>query len=82
MRTRIRELLGKLRQAELEGTTFPYLQEVVESLEAMQDSVEEPRERRVKMVGAVGRLVTEDFTFSESPLGGEILELAGDFASR
>ncbi len=81
MKTRIRELLGKLRQAELEGTTFPYLHEVVESLEAMQDSVEVPRERRVKMAGAVGRLVTEDFAFSESPLGGEILELADDFAS-
>lgn len=81
MRTRIRELLGKLRKAEHEGTTFPYLAEVIESLEAMQNKIEAPSERRVRMAGALGRLVTEDFAFSESCLGGEILKLADDFAA-
>ena len=82
MRTRIRELLGELRKPQGEASAFPYLPEVIESLEAMEHSLEAPRERRVKMAGALGRLVTEDFAFSESPLGGAILKLADDFASR
>ncbi len=80
MRDRINELLGKLREEGVSPTS-PYLPEIIESLEEMDRSMDAPRERRRKMAGAVGRLVTEDFGFSESALGGEVLQLAEDFAS-
>lgn len=39
-----------------------------------------PREEREKMVGALGRIVTDDYAFSESAIGKEVLEAANCFA--
>lgn len=79
LKSRIVNLLLRLRDPSQHAQQAPFLPEIIQSLEAMADSTEAPRDRRVRMAGALARLVTEDFTFSESALGGEILELTNDF---
>ena len=81
MRKRITALLTKLRESSQRAESAIYLPDIIQSLEAMLKNLDAPRERRVRMAGALERLVTEDFAFSESSLGGEVLELADDFAS-
>jgi len=81
MRERIEAVLAKLRESAHGARPTVYLPEIVESFEAMLDNLDAPQERRARMAGAVGRLVTEDYVFSESSLGGEVLEIADDFAA-
>lgn len=81
MRTRITEVLGKLRKPARGAKPAVYSSEIIQSLEAMLGSLEAPQNRRAQMAGALERLVTEDYAFSESELGGEILRLTDDFAS-
>ena len=81
LKTRMMDLLGKLRDASQHAERSFFLPEMIRSLEAMVDSIDVPKDRRTRMAGALGRLVTEDYAFSESALGREILELADGFAS-
>lgn len=81
MRARIEAALAKLRESAHGARPTVYLPEIIQSFEAMLDSLDAPKERRARMAGAVGRLVTEDYVFSESPLGGEVLGIVDDFAS-
>ena len=49
----------------------------------MRDSLDGPlpdEKIRSRMVGALGRIVTEDMRFAESPLGEEILSMTEDYA--
>jgi hypothetical protein len=75
------QILAKARSAASIQGSYPFLSDIVESLEAMQYGLCLPRDRRERIAGGVGRLVTEDMDFAESPLGLSILELADDFAS-
>ena len=59
--------------------SYSFLPEILESLKKIAESCEEPRECRVKIAAALERLVLEDFNFSESQLGGEILRFAEQF---
>ncbi len=60
--------------------SYPFLPEIAQSLEVMCESLSSPRDRRLKMAGALERLVTEVYSFSESPLGEELLKLSDDFS--
>jgi hypothetical protein len=80
LKQRIDQILDKVKMAMEKGGSYPYLPEIAQSLEAMKEGLIFSRERRAKMAGALERIVTEDFAFSESPLGEEILKLSGDFA--
>ncbi len=81
LRGRIEAALAKLRESEHGARATVYLTEVIQSFEAMLENLDAPQERRARMVSALGRLVTEDYAFSESPLGREVLEIADEFAS-
>lgn len=81
MRKRIEQLLKKVKRAGGKKGSYPFLPEIIQSLEVMRDSPNLSQERRAKMAGALGRLVTEDYRFSESSLGGEILKVVEEFAS-
>jgi hypothetical protein len=59
---------------------YPYLPEITESLKVMRDGIQLSATERNKIAGAMQRLVTEDFAFSESPFGTKLLELGDDFA--
>jgi hypothetical protein len=80
MRDKILEVLDQARKASQQPGAYAFLPEIIESLEAMLSNLDSPRERRERMAGALGRLVTENYQFSESPLGTEILALADSFA--
>jgi hypothetical protein len=80
MKQRIEQILDKVKMAMEREGSYSYLPEIAQSLEAMKKGLILSRERRSKMAGALERIVTEDFIFSESPLGEEILKLSGDFA--
>jgi hypothetical protein len=81
MKARIHTVLAKLRESGQKRGPAIYLPEIIRSLESMLDNLDAPQERRARMAGALERLVTEDYSFSESSLGGEILELADGFVS-
>jgi hypothetical protein len=81
MRARIEAVLAKLREAAQGTMPTAYLPDIIESLEAMLENLDAPRERRDRMAGALGYIVLDDFAFAESALGGEVLEITDAFAS-
>jgi hypothetical protein len=81
MHERIEAALARLRESAHGARATVYLPEIIRSFEAMLDNLDALQERRARMAGAVGRLVTEDYAFSENPLGEEVLGIFDDFAS-
>lgn len=61
---------------------FPYLPSILEILTMMRTSIVDKKtdkKMKSKLIGGLMRLVTEDFEFSESDLGTEILEVANQY---
>lgn len=79
MKEHIDKLIKAASKEREKPNSYPFLPEILESLKKIGESPEEPRERRVKIAAALERLVLEDFSFSESQLGGEILKFAEQF---
>jgi hypothetical protein len=80
MKTRIEQLIVEVKSEMRKENSYPYLPEILNSLETMRGALSLSRERRSKMAGALGRIVTEDYSFSESHLGDKIIKLANDFS--
>ncbi len=59
---------------------YAFLPEICESLDRMIVDMNEPKPIRERHAAALGRLVMEDFAFSESDLGGRLLILADSYA--
>jgi hypothetical protein len=76
----IKKLLAEVERAEALPGAYPYLPDIAKVLKAMLDNVNASPDRREKIAGGLGRIVTESYDFSESVLGGRILRLADDFA--
>ena len=79
MKEKIEELLVLAQEALKVPGSYPFLPEIIESLENMKKKLNESRDRRERMAGGLGRLVTEDFDFSESELGTKLLKIADEF---
>jgi len=58
---------------------YPFLPEIHETLLAMAKAKDEPRNVREQLARGLERYVLEDFEFSESDIGGELLELSEAF---
>lgn len=82
LNARITEALIQGEKASNSPGAYPFLPEIQETLKAMLAGLTRTPKERERLSGALGRLVTEDFGFSESKLGTTLLELADDFASR
>jgi hypothetical protein len=82
LKARITEALVQGEKASKSPGAYPFLPEIQETLKAMLAGLTTPTKEREQLAGALGRLVTEDFGFSESKLGTTLLELADDFVSR
>jgi hypothetical protein len=80
-RPRITEALIQVENAITDPGAYPFLPGIKAALEAMLTGLPlTPRERE-RLSGALGRLVTEDYRFSESKLGTALLQLADEFTS-
>jgi hypothetical protein len=77
---KLKTLLGDVQRAKALPGAYPYLPEIEKSLAEMLKNTDASPSRRDKMAGGLGRIVTEDYAFSESDLGGRILRIADDFA--
>lgn len=65
-----------------EKDAFPYLFSIMEILKMMRSSISDKKTDKKKvsqLIGGLMRLVTEDFEFSKSDLGKEILEVANQY---
>ena len=55
---------------------FAYLSEILETLEAMRVAWEQNDGAKCrKLASGLGRLITEDISFMESPLGGKLSDI-------
>lgn len=78
----IRDLIEE-SESELSGQdVYSYLPEIVETLELIHECLENRRcdegyQRR--LIGGLGRLVTENYGFSESELGNRILKFITEY---
>jgi hypothetical protein len=81
LRARIAESLDRAEKASERLDSYPFLPEIREILKGMLARPTMAANERERLSAALGRLVTEDFTFSESEMGTTLLELADDFAS-
>jgi hypothetical protein len=61
---------------------YPHLEDIIRVLDKMQSNFQAPAHARRKTAGALGRLVLDDISFSESQFGTLLLQLADDFASK
>jgi hypothetical protein len=63
---------------------YPYLPVIVETLEKMKSVIinnSYDQEKRARMAGGLGRIITEDYSFSVSELGIMLLGITDEFVT-
>jgi len=82
---RIRELAAECRAAAEHPGAYGFLPDIIGELEDIQSEIEkdetDPNLLLVWTQG-LGRLVTDSYAFSESPLGGKLLDVVTEIVSR
>jgi hypothetical protein len=81
IRKRLTEAIALCRQAAQSPGAYPFLPDIIRSLEHMEKNISVSQSRRSKMAGGLERFVSDNWDFSESSLGTKLVELANDFAS-
>lgn len=84
MHDRIVELLSDLQVASQCHNSYGLLPDVISVLQQILANLEiAPLDKRliVKGAGALGRIVTDNYQFSESELGTRLLQLINDLAA-
>lgn len=85
MRSRVVELLTEARIANQQPDAYGLLPDIIEILEKIDSELAKElpdSERLIRLVGGLGRVVTDNYFFSESPLGTKLLELASDIVEQ
>jgi|GEM_PF-3172495 len=83
LRQRLEQLLVQAEAASAQPMAYAFLPDIVANLQALRTKLADPdfgQAQRAKAAGSLGRLVTEDFAFSESALGQALLEFVSDLA--
>lgn len=73
----IQKMIERVIKERENSKCYPFLPEIQEMLLAM--AKEEPRKEREQLARGLERFVLEDFEFSESDIGGKLLELSEAF---
>jgi hypothetical protein len=81
MSSRLGELTATAMQASRHPNGYAYLPEIIESLPRMAHGQGMDGGQRRRLAGSLGRLITEDQAFAQSPLGTTLLQVADDFAA-
>jgi hypothetical protein len=85
-RNKIERLIEEAERERLQLGSYAYLPEIIATLRSLlvnvteKGSIEEAVAQQVAR--GLGRLVTEDFRFSESALGGRLLHLVDELSKR
>lgn len=82
MDKRIRELLLTVGAAEKEAGAYAFLPDIANILEQMLEDIRAPEDVRTRLSRGLIRIVTDNYSFSESPLGRDLLDASGAFALR
>lgn len=80
MKKRINALLDRSKESHRLPGAYPFLPNIIAVLQEMLNNINATQEVRYRNSAALGRLVLEDFSFSSSQLGSDLLGLADDFA--
>mgnify|MGYP000633940014 FL=1 len=78
---RINELLQEAREAAKRPDAYGLLPDVIRIMEMLQHKLESDSpdlEAIVRGAGALGRVVTDSYSFSESPLGSKLLDFVNE----
>lgn len=84
MDSRIEKLITEVESESRSASVYAYLPEIHEILIRIQEGLSE-KNRNDKflwqLAKGLGRLITEDYDFSNSPLGSSLLRLVSDIIS-
>ena len=75
----IQEMIRRVMKERENPKCYPFLPEIHETLLAMAKAKDAPRNLREQLARGLERYILEDFEFSESEIGGELLELSEAF---
>jgi hypothetical protein len=81
MNARIDNCIVRAKMLTQSAFPNPDLPGIIGCLEAMKRGLDDDISKKSKLAGALGRLVMEDYAFSASPFGIELLSLADDYVS-
>jgi len=79
-RLRLENAQSRVQTAQDEPDAYGFLPDIGRVLRQMTQGLELDREMRDRIASGLGRLVTDNYSFSESALGQELLSVADDFA--
>lgn len=83
MQERIDEMLAAVTVASQQPNAhrlLPYVTKSLHAMDGLSRASTADRASLLKAAGALGRIVTDDYAFSESPLGQSLLDLINDIA--
>ena len=76
---RISEAIRSAEEANRAPGAYGMLPQIIDALKKMLEGRVTSLEERTRLSGALGRLVTDDYQFSESPLGTLLLQIADEY---
>lgn len=83
MEITINKIIKELESQSEKENSYPYMPEIIATLKKMLNSFGTGevanKKFREGVLGGLGRLVTEDYNFSESELGYKILEIGEQY---
>lgn len=85
MKSKIQELIVECEAVAKQSGAFGYLPDIIGELKDIQSELEkdEPNPDLLLVWSrGLGRLVTDSYAFSESPLGGKLLDLITEIVSQ
>ena len=85
LRRKVEDLIVEIRRASQDSNAPGFLHYIVQFLERIARELEKPNpdpEILLRGAGALGRGVTDDYAFSESPLGTKLLDLITEIVSK
>ena len=85
MKEKVTELIIKCKAAAEHPGAYGFLPDIIEELEDIRSELEKEKPDPNMLLAwtrGLGRLITESYAFSESPLGGELLDLVTEIVSQ
>ncbi|MBC7228459.1 MAG: hypothetical protein H5T61_14710 [Thermoflexales bacterium] len=85
MKDKVRELITECKAVATQPGAYGFLPDIIGELEDILKELEKDQpdhERLLMWVRGLGRLVTDSYAFSESPLGSKVLDVITEIVSQ